>query len=62
MQAITAAASAPFRFTTMRALAHIIAAGATFSTPPWQVDHFLLYESRQTKQGSVYSELARYDL
>lgn len=43
-------------------LERAIAAGTTFSTPPWRVDHFLLYESRQTKQGSVYTELARYDL
>lgn len=43
-------------------LERAIAAGATFATPAWTVDHFILYESRQTKQGSVYSELARYDL
>ena len=43
-------------------LERAIAAGATFTTPAWTVDHFILYESRQTKQGSVYSELARYDL
>lgn len=43
-------------------LERAIAAGATFSTPPWRVDHVLLYESHQTKQGSRYSELARYDL
>jgi 2'-5' RNA ligase len=43
-------------------LERAIAAGSTFTTPDWQVDHYVLYESRQTKQGSVYSELARYDL
>jgi len=43
-------------------LERAIAAGSTFATPPWTVDHFCLYESRQTKQGSVYTELARYDL
>ena len=43
-------------------LERAIAAGATFTTPEWQVDHFLLYESRLTKRGSVYTELARYNL
>lgn len=43
-------------------LERAIAAGSSFTTPDWMVDHFLLFESRQTKQGSVYSELARYDL
>lgn len=43
-------------------LERAIAAGTTFATPEWTVDHFCLYESRQTKQGSVYTELARYDL
>lgn len=43
-------------------LERAIAAGSTFATPEWTVDHVLLYESRVTKQGSVYSELARYDL
>lgn len=43
-------------------LERAIAAGATFATPPWQVDHFILYQSHQTKQGSAYTELARYDL
>ena len=43
-------------------LERAIAAGSTFSTPAWMVDHFCLYESRRTKQGSRYSELARYDL
>lgn len=43
-------------------LERAIAAGSTFTTPEWTVDHFILYESRFTKQGSVYSELARYDL
>lgn len=43
-------------------LERAIAAGSTFATPEWTVDHVQLLESRQTKQGSVYSELARYDL
>ncbi|NBE06315.1 RNA 2',3'-cyclic phosphodiesterase [Paragemmobacter ruber] len=43
-------------------LERAIAQGSGFSTPEWVVDHFCLYESCQTKQGSVYSELARYDL
>lgn len=43
-------------------LERAIAAGSGFATREWTVDHFALYESRQTKQGSVYSELARYDL
>jgi len=43
-------------------LERAIAAGATFSTPPWRVDHFCLYESHRTKLGSRYSELVRYDL
>ncbi len=43
-------------------LERAIAAGSTFTTPEWTVDHFALYESRATKQGSVYTELARYDL
>lgn len=43
-------------------LERAIAAGATFAAPEWTVTHFCLFESRQTKQGSVYSELARYDL
>lgn len=43
-------------------LERAIAAGSTFSTPEWVVDHFCLYKSRRTKQGSRYSELARYDL
>lgn len=43
-------------------LERAIAAGSNFTTPEWTVDHFCLYDSRQTKQGSVYSELARYDL
>ncbi len=43
-------------------LERAIAAGSTFATPAWTVDHFVLYDSRHTKQGSVYSELVRYDL
>lgn len=43
-------------------LERAIAAGTTFATPEWTVDHVILYERHQTKQGSVYSELARYDL
>ncbi|WGV17753.1 RNA 2',3'-cyclic phosphodiesterase [Fuscovulum ytuae] len=43
-------------------LERAIAAGSTFTTPEWAVDHFALYESRLTKRGSVYTELARYDL
>ena len=43
-------------------LERAIAAGSTFTTPEWVVDHFILYQSHQTKQGSRYSELARYDL
>lgn len=43
-------------------LERTIAAGSTFTTPEWTVDHFALYESRLTKRGSVYTELARYDL
>lgn len=43
-------------------LERAIAAGSTFTTPEWVVDHVILYESRLTKRGSVYSELARYDL
>lgn len=43
-------------------LERAIAAGSSFTTPAWTVDHFCLFDSRQTKQGSVYTELARYDL
>ncbi|MCZ8151718.1 MAG: RNA 2',3'-cyclic phosphodiesterase [Rhodobacteraceae bacterium] len=43
-------------------LERAIAAGSSFTTPEWVVDHVILYDSRLTKHGRVYSELARYDL
>lgn len=43
-------------------LERAIAAGSGFTSPEWTVDHFLLYDSRLTKRGRVYTELARYAL
>ena len=43
-------------------LERAIAQGMGFSTDPWQVDHFDLYESRQTAKGPRYDLLYRYTL
>ena len=39
-----------------------VAQGMGFATDPWQVDHFDLYDSRQTAKGPRYDLLYRYTL
>lgn len=43
-------------------LAQFIASHSTFRAGPWIADHFALYSSRASRNGSVYAEEAVYDL
>lgn len=43
-------------------LERAIAGGMDFRSDPFEVTDFRLYQSRLTAKGSVYDELARYDL
>jgi 2'-5' RNA ligase len=43
-------------------LERAIAQGMGFTTDPWRVDHFDLYDSRQTTKGPRYDLLYRYIL
>jgi 2'-5' RNA ligase len=43
-------------------LADFLRAQADFSAPAFEVESFVLYQSHQTKNGSVYEELREYPL
>lgn len=43
-------------------IAQFMASHSTFQAGPWVADHFALYSSRLTRNGSIYREEAAYDL
>ena len=43
-------------------IAQFMASHSTFRAGPWLAQHFWLYSSRPSRNGSIYSEEAAYDL
>ena len=43
-------------------IAQFMASHSTFRAGPWLAQHFSLYSSRPSRNGSIYSEEAAYDL